>query len=351
MPERNRAILLTPPGAAAIAVVRVLGPGVAAFLKDHFSKNAVERRCVHGELHDGDRIIDDPVVVVSRAGRVADLNVHGGPWVVRSVLELARSAGFDVVNRTDLPLPPDAMDGDDALESEVLAHLPLAKTEPGLRTLLAQPQAWRTLRQASPPSDVIRSIMEDRALWWLLHPPRVAIVGAPNVGKSTLANQLFARDRSITADLPGTTRDWVGEIANIDGLPVMLVDTPGLRETPDLIEREAIERSTGVVAGADAIVLVLDATRGGDAEQLALFNRFQAAIHVVNKVDRAPSTDWPGTIRTIATLGQGIAELRKALVRHFGCENLDRTRPRWWTERQRAILERTMAHPTVIHEL
>src|SRR6185503_2714425 len=97
--------------------------------------------------------------------------------------------------------------------------------------------------------------------WWMLHPPRVAIVGEANVGKSTLANQLFAQERSITADLPGTTRDWVGEVANVDGLPVTLVDTPGVRETADEVEREAIARSGEQVAAADLILLVLDATR------------------------------------------------------------------------------------------
>ena len=135
-----------------------------------------------------------------------------------------------------------AVDGAMTLEREMLAALPLARTDLGVRTLLAQrrhgAEAMSTLYAAA-----IGRILADRSLDHLLHPPRVAIVGAPNVGKSTLANQLFAQERSITADLPGTTRDWVGEIANIDGLAVTLVDTPGVRDTADAIEREAIDRS------------------------------------------------------------------------------------------------------------
>ena len=116
------------------------------------------------------------------------------------------------------------------LEREMLAHLPLARTELGVRVLLAQTGRLGGLRRgaaAGSGRDAGRELLADRSLWWLLHPPRVAIVGAANAGKSTLANQLFAQERSITADLPGTTRDWVGEVADIDGLPVMLVDTPG----------------------------------------------------------------------------------------------------------------------------
>jgi tRNA modification GTPase len=87
--DENRAMLLTPPGGAAIAVVRLVGDRVEHFLRAHFSSPVPEGRCVHGSLSDGGRVVDDPVVVVSAGGRVADVSLHGGPWVVRSVLELA----------------------------------------------------------------------------------------------------------------------------------------------------------------------------------------------------------------------------------------------------------------------
>src|SRR5213075_1287570 len=102
---------------------------------------------------------------------------------------------------------------------------------------------------------------------------------------STLANQLFGRERSITADVPGTTRDWVGELANVDGLMVMLVDTPGVRGTMDDIEREAIEVSRREVAGADLMIVVLDQTQDA-REQVELAGKHAGGIVVANKKDK-----------------------------------------------------------------
>ena len=335
----DRALLLTPPGGAAIAVVRLSGPGVAAFLHRHFSKIARPCRAVHGDVSDGSRVLDDPVIVVSSDGTVADINLHGGPWVVRSVLELARRNGFEEVTATQgEALLPESVDARSELEREVLTHLPLARTELGVRVLLAQEPAWAT-RDGSPIAT--ERMLNDRSLWWLLHPPRVAIVGQANVGKSTLANQLFAQERSITADLPGTTRDWVGEIADIDGLPVMLVDTPGLRATNDPIEAAAIARAGDQVATADLVIVVLDASQPDLSEQASLARQYPDAICVLNKFDRsAPAAveRWPGAIRTVATSGQGLDALRRVIAARFGCESLDINRARCWTPRQFEML-------------
>ena len=143
--------------------------------------------------------------------------------------------------------------------------------------------------RSSYPATEIDAILNDRSLHWLLHPPRVAIVGAANVGKSTLANRLFAQERSITADIPGTTRDWVGEMANLDGLAVQLVDTPGIRQTEDAIEREAIQRSEPQIRRADLVILVLDASRPLAADQAPLLDRFPDSLRVINKVDATPA--------------------------------------------------------------
>jgi small GTP-binding protein len=338
--ESGRAILLTPVGGAAIAVVRLTGDGVAEFLRAHFDQPMVAGRCVHGTLTDGERVLDDPVVAISGNGRVADLNLHGGPWVVRSVLELARRSGFGIDESPGLPLPAEAVDAATELEREVLQYLPMAATELGVRVLLAQEAAWERLGHSPTDAADVTAILEDRALDWLLHPPRVAIVGVPNVGKSTLANQLFAQQRSITADLPGTTRDWVGEVANVDGLSVMLVDTPGLREAQDGVEREAIERSQDVIAAADLVVLVLDPTQPRQPGQAALERAYPQALRVMNKTDRQGLWDVEGSvIRTVATTGAGIDVLRERTRRHFlGPAPFDVTRLRCWTARQRELL-------------
>jgi tRNA modification GTPase len=330
------AILLTPRGAAAIAVVRIAGPRVLPFLVEHFSRAAKVGRCVHGELRDGERLLDDSVVVLHADGRTADLNVHGGPWVVTSVMDFLRREGFELLTPQDDALPAIAVDapgaGASPLWRDVISHVPLARTEQALRLLLAQPVAWSR-------GDVPR--VDDECLWWLLHPPWVAIIGAPNVGKSTLANQLFAQECSITADLPGTTRDWVGELANIDGLAVMLVDTPGLRETSDAIEREAIARSGAEVKRADLVVLVLDASALDTPEQRHLIHAYPDTLVVLNKSDRAAEPITDDGIRTVATTGEGVDDLRLVIRTHFGCATFDERVPRWWTREQREQLRVT----------
>jgi tRNA modification GTPase len=371
-PRPDTVTLLTPPGAAAIAVVRLAGPGVGAFLARHFSRPARAGRCAHGTLRDErGHEIDDPVVVCSPAGPFADVNVHGGPWVVQAVLDLAARAGFqrgEQVERqsgggVDSGALPDAAD---ELERELLCHLPLARTDLAVRALLAQPAAWARLRSrvaaaaaedgSRLPADLaddINAMLADASLTHLLHPPRVAIVGAANVGKSTLANQLFGQERSITADLPGTTRDWVGEIADIDGLAVTLVDTPGLRETPDALEREAIERSQAEVDAADLVVLVLDATQPAGPEQASLARAHPDGLVVLNKVDCPAARDvcGPHAIRTVGITGAGVDRLRDAIRRHFGCLGLDLSRPRAWTARQRALLGRALGDFGALREI
>src|SRR6266567_1446667 len=141
--HRSLAILLTPPGASAIAVLRLTGPLVPSFLREHVSKSILPNRCINANFVDGESVIDDPVIVLSDDSRVADVNLHGGPWVVQSALDLARRFGFDVLDRATLPLAPEAVDAGTPLEREILRFLPLAKTELAVRELLAQEEAWQ----------------------------------------------------------------------------------------------------------------------------------------------------------------------------------------------------------------
>jgi tRNA modification GTPase len=344
--EANRVLVLTPPGPAAIAVVRLVGEGTGAFLKAHFSRPLSPGRAVHGTLTDGQTIVDDPLILLHEEGRVADISLHGGPWVVRQVLELAQRAGFELfhvgwASPTASPdggqcppyIHPDAVDGDE-IDCQMLMLMPLARTELALRALTLRAL---TLRRRKSRED----FLADSSLRRLVYPPRVAIVGPPNAGKSTLANQLFAQERSIMTDTPGTTRDWVGEIADIDGLAVFLIDTPGLRETNDPIERTAIEASRPVVQGADLVVLVVDATHAL-SEQADWARRFPRALVVRNKCDLEIASPSPGTpgegrgegvasqsfvlspqhsfsphVYTIAKTGLGIDHLRQQIRRQF----------------------------------
>jgi tRNA modification GTPase len=370
MNSPDRAHLLTPPGVAAIAVVRLTGPGVSSFLAAHFSKPLSPGRCVHGDLTDGAATLDDPVVVLLPDGG-ADISLHGGEWVVQSVLALAKKEGFELTDPAQ-PISLDAVEGSTLLEKEINAHLPQARTELAVRVLLNQAAAWEQLiRRATPgPGEraqlarwlqkaegiksEITAILADRSLHWLLNPPRVAIIGAPNVGKSTLANRLFAQERVITADMPGTTRDWVGEIANLDGLAVMLVDTPGIRQTDDAIETEAIARSGEQIQSADLVVVVLDSSRPLEGEQAAVLKAWPDALRVANKTDATPIWDLAliNGVKTVATTGQGIDDLRQAIRARFNITPaFDEKSPRGWTQRQKSILEEAQGRVELISQM
>jgi small GTP-binding protein len=329
----SSAILLTPrpsAGGSAIAVVRIRGSGVSEFLRRFFSRPPSPGLCVHGELRDGQSVIDDCLVVLDHGGNWADICLHGGAWVIESTLKLAKREGFPIIDPA-LPVPAEAVDeATDELEREVLEYLPLALTEPAIRMLLHQPVAWR--KKIDP-----AAMLKDTTLWRLLHPPKIAIVGEPNVGKSTLANRLFGQQRSITADLPGTTRDWVGEMADIGGLAATLIDTPGLRETDDPIEHSAIAASGEKIREADLLIVVLDAT---EPRPVSLPENSQRKIVLVNKIDRPAGWDFSAVdaIRISAKTGEGCEELCRAIRRRLGITDLDANRPRWWTQRQREIL-------------
>jgi tRNA U34 5-carboxymethylaminomethyl modifying GTPase MnmE/TrmE len=355
----NFVTLLTAPGVAAIATIRLIGPGASAFAGTHLSKPVAPGRCVHAELNDGERIIDD-VLAVGVSDCTLEVCLHGGAWVVEAAIDLARRKGFAQIDWRSAD-SHHVHDTNDPIEQEMLAALPQVKTAQSIAILLAQPAAWRAMLASDDRAQFQRAL-DDRSLEHLLTPPTVAIVGAPNVGKSTLANQLFGRDRSITADLPGTTRDWVGAHANLDGLVVTLIDTPGVRETSDLIEQKAIEKSSHVVKKADDVILVLDVsqpfdeqrgiTAAGPAVPAAQEGRsarrpsHESDVVVLNKVDQTPAWDiseFPTALRVCAKTGDGVDALRSRIRERFDCSDLTSLHARAWTDRQRSLLRERLS--------
>jgi tRNA modification GTPase len=146
----------------------------------------------------------------------------------------------------------------------------------------------------------------------------LAIVGRPNVGKSSLFNALLQRDRAIVAALPGTTRDTVSEVAAMAGIPVRLVDTAGIRESRDLVEQLGIERSYQAMADADITIVVLDLARTFTEEDRALLERAQSGgphLLVGNKCDLPRQMkEMEGVIAVSATECSGIDELRQRIL-------------------------------------
>ncbi len=153
----------------------------------------------------------------------------------------------------------------------------------------------------------------------------MAVVGRPNVGKSSVFNALLAQDRSIVTDMPGTTRDLVSEFTNIGGIPVRLLDTAGIHDSPDPVEKLGMERSMQAIADADVILLVLDTSRDPSGDDQVLRSRLDSlpCIAVMNKADLASrwpaearsafTGDWP-LVEVSAKTGSGIDALRSAIL-------------------------------------
>lgn len=152
----------------------------------------------------------------------------------------------------------------------------------------------------------------------------VAIVGAPNVGKSTLLNALLGEDRAITSDIPGTTRDTVEESIVIEGVRYRFIDTAGIRETEQVIERLGIERSLAKIRDASIVICLLDATKKDESEKMLskveslIDTDNQKIIVVANKSDLLPDSEKVngGRVISISALRkEGLQELEKAIVK------------------------------------
>jgi tRNA modification GTPase len=154
----------------------------------------------------------------------------------------------------------------------------------------------------------------------------LAIVGRPNVGKSSLFNRLVERERAIVTATPGTTRDLVSETVSIGGIPINLVDTAGIRQALDEAESIGIRKSMEALADADLVLVVLDASHAETSEDAELLRQAESrpVIVVGNKSDLGICGQWSGNsghrVRTSAVTGEGIAELRGEILRHIGGE-------------------------------
>ena len=145
----------------------------------------------------------------------------------------------------------------------------------------------------------------------------LAIVGRPNAGKSSLFNRLVERDRAIVTAAPGTTRDLVTEHVSLDGIPVQLIDTAGLRDSTDEAESIGISKSREAMSEADIVLIVLDATTPIHPEDQATIGSLKGRPYllILNKIDLAPNANFPDpTLKTSAITGTGIPELRHAIL-------------------------------------
>jgi len=186
-----------------------------------------------------------------------DLFPHAGPLVQRLLLDSLVARGISIADPASLPWHSRQPAAADELEAHMLDALARAASSRAVDALLVACRAWQSRGQhawrAAPPSP------HDSALARLIDPPLVVLAGTANIGKSTLLNALARRDVSIVDSTPGSTRDHVGAILELDGVTARVVDTPGLRSTDDPIEHAAQTLAHEVIRAADVLVLCGDA--------------------------------------------------------------------------------------------
>jgi tRNA modification GTPase len=171
------------------------------------------------------------------------------------------------------------------------------------------------LRRLSPIQEGIDRLARSFAYGKLVHEGfTLAIVGRPNVGKSSLFNRLIEQDRAIVTEIPGTTRDTISETASLEGIPVRFVDTAGIRRGEDRVEQLGIERSYQAMADADLTLIVLDAAQPMHADEEALLSRPANRLIVANKLDLAVTIP-EGAIGVSALTGEGIDTLRRRIIK------------------------------------
>jgi tRNA modification GTPase len=169
------------------------------------------------------------------------------------------------------------------------------------------------LRRISPIEDGLNRLVRTFAYGKLVHEGfSLAIVGRPNVGKSSLFNRLVEQDRAIVTEIPGTTRDTISETASLNGIPVRFIDTAGIRTGEDRVEKLGIERSYQAMADADLTLVVIDASEPITAEDETLLSGAARRLVVANKID--VGRFFPeGALGVSALTGEGIEDLRAAI--------------------------------------
>ncbi|HRU06510.1 MAG TPA: 50S ribosome-binding GTPase [Candidatus Brocadiia bacterium] len=373
-PARATVTRLTPPGEGGITVLRLAGPDAARVLAALFVSprraslaSAAPGQLLYGRLvHEG-QTLDEAIVCRAPSPQeqcVYEINCHGGAVPARRVLEAL--AAFGVRQNTwSQDVDERRRNGEmDAVQAEAGKLLPRALTRDAAAMLLAQSRGAlsRLLRHAADRAAqdpaLAASALQEALLAAphgrrLAQPARVAVAGRPNAGKSSLVNALLRAPRVIVSPHPGATRDTIEAECEIAGLPVLLIDTAGVRPASDHVEQQAVARALGAVAAADAVLLVLDASQPltpPDTELLVRTRPIPRRL-VLNKSDLPPaispgdlaSEPGPPPLAVSAATGQGIASLEQAIRDLLIGRPADLAGPVPFTERQENLIRQACA--------
>lgn len=359
-----RAALLTPPGRGAIATIGVSGPGAGALVA-----RCVQRRggrslasVPHGRIvlgrwsppgGDAAEIAAaacEEVVVCQLADDALELHCHGGRAASEAILASLARLGCQICDWEHW-----ASTSLDPIAAEALTALSRARTERTAALLLDQYHGAlagelraivELLQRADDAAAAERLSRLERSAALGLHladPFRVVLAGRPNVGKSSLINALVGYQRAIVLDQPGTTRDVVTASTALDGWPVELADTAGLRDEADELETAGMQLARERLGEADLVVLVHEAGQGCEQDE-RLIAQWPGALRVCNKCDLAPSQpNGRADVLTSATTGEGVEELAAAIARRLAPEAPEPGRPLVFTQVQLDAVQAAIA--------
>ena len=363
-PEETIVAISTPPGRGGLGVVRLAGDralAIAGRLVRFASPAALEAwHARGGELVDEEGARVDQVVVTwfarpqSYTGEdVVEISCHGSPVVLRHAVERALDCGARLAEPGEFTMRRFFNGHIDLAQAEAIRELIDATTlyqarvaaqqaggavsrrlgplKAQLLELIALLEAGidfaeddisvapdtELLRRWEPLAAGLRQLAESFRFGKLVFGGfSLAILGRPNVGKSSLFNRLLEQDRAIVTEIPGTTRDLVSEMASLHGLPVKLIDTAGIRVTTDRVESLGVERSYEALADSDLTLVVIDASQPLGPEDHELLDRTAALgkrLVVANKCDLGVVSEVSGAWRVSAVTGAGIPELRQGI--------------------------------------
>jgi tRNA modification GTPase len=356
------AAIATPAGRGGIGIVRISGPRAADIARTLTGALPPPRRArldtfrdARGEIIDEGLVLFFPAPHSYTGEAVIELQAHGGPVVMHTLLAACLDAGARLAEPGEFTRRAFLEGRIDLAQAEAVADLIDAASRSAARSALrslrgefsaaveslaAQLVELRALTEAMldfPEEEVdalhrdaaatrlaagratLESIFERSRQGSLLRSGiHVVLAGRPNVGKSSLLNRLAGEERAIVTPIAGTTRDALREAIEIEGVPLVVVDTAGLRESREEVERLGVERTHRELARADVVVFVYEAGSGIGAEErslLALLPDGVPCVRVANKVDLARgAVDEPDAIAVSAKTGEGLDALRRAVL-------------------------------------
>lgn len=335
MNERTIAALSTPQGTGGIAVIRISGNDAISICDKIFKGSKklsdCESHTIHyGHIVSGDKVIDEVLVVLMKAPKtytredVVEISTHGGAVASKLVLEelikqgaypaepgeftkraflngridLSQAEGIiDIINSKTAMEERNALSQAGGGLSKEIENMRASLVNLAARMQVAIDYPDEDLEDVTlnEIGDIIKQNIENTNKLLstadsgrvLKNGIKTAIVGKPNVGKSSLLNCMAKTDRAIVTDIAGTTRDVIEEFVNFDGVPLVLLDTAGIHETQDIVEKIGVERSKQAIEEAELVILMLDLSRSLDDEDTELLGltKDKKRIVVANKSD------------------------------------------------------------------